>query len=284
MKAKVILIVFSFFILFNIVVWSFVYIHAHRKLTVAFLDVGQGDAIYIQAPNGNQMLIDGGPDKKVVSELGNIMPFGDKNIDAVLATHPDADHIGGFPYVFDSYKIGSFINNGAPSDTQTSKTLQKKVTEEKSFQVKASRGMEIILDEKDNVVLSVLAPYQDTKYLKDTNEGSIVLELSCGSSTFMFTGDAPQDVENYLVEHDGIFLKNDVLKVGHHGSRTSSSETFVKTVAPEFAIISDGKNNRYGHPHKEVLDLLNKFGINILRTDQEGTVVCESDAIKVGCK
>ena len=221
MNVKVQILFFINIFLLFFVIFIFSYSREKHKLTVAFLDVGQGDAIYVEAPNGNQILIDGGPDKKVVSELGNIMPFGDKNIDVVLATHPDADHIGGLPYVFDSYKIGSFIDNGAPSDTQTSKTLQKKVEEEKSLQVKASRGMKIILDEKDNVVFSVLAPYQDTKSLKDTNEGSIVLELSYGSSTFMFTGDAPQDVENYLVEHDGSYLKSDVLKVGHHGSRTS---------------------------------------------------------------
>ena len=264
--------------------WTLVYVNSHRKLTVAFLDVGQGDAIYIEAPNGKQMLVDGGPDRKVVSALGSIMPFADKSLDVVLATHPDADHIGGLPYVFDSYKVSAFVDNGATSDTQTFMTLQKKVSEENSARAKAFRGMKIILDEKDGVVLKILSPYMDTKNLKDTNTGSIVAELSYGSSTFMLTGDAPQEVENYLSLHDGGNLKSDVLKVGHHGSRTSWSDSFFKAVAPKYAIISDGKNNRYGHPHKEVLDLLNKLEIKIFRTDEEGTVVCESDATKVKCE
>lgn len=284
MKAKVVLIIFSLFFLLNIGIWGAVYFNSHQKLTVDFLDVGQGDSIYIKAPNGREMIIDGGPDRKVVSELGSVMSFGDKSLDVVLATHPDADHIGGLPYVFDSYKVSAYVDNGVVSDTQTFKTLEDKIKAEGALRAKAFRGMKIILDEKDGVVLNILSPYMDTSNLKDTNTGSIVTKLSYGSSTFMLTGDAPMNVESYLVAHDGIDLKSDVLKVGHHGSKTSSLESFVKIVSPKFAIISSGLKNRYGHPHKEVLDLLNKLGIKILRTDGEGTIKCESDAVSVVCK
>lgn len=268
----------------NIGIWGSVYLNLHQKLIVDFLDVGQGDAIYIKAPNGNEMLIDGGPDRRVVSQLGDVMSYGDKNLDVVLATHPDADHIAGLPYVFDSYKVSTFIDNGMSSDTQVFTTLKNKTREEKSQTETAFRGMKIILDEKKGVVMEILSPYMDTKNLKDTNDGSIVIRLSYGSSTFMFTGDAPMNVESYLVTNDGVSLKSDVLKVGHHGSKTSSLESFVKKVSPKFAIISSGIKNRYGHPHKEVLDLLNKFGIKILRTDEEGMVRCESDSEIVECK
>lgn len=283
-KIKNILILFSLCFLFNLFLWGFIYLNSHRKLTVVFLDVGQGDAIYIETPNGRQVLIDGGADRKVVSQLGNIMPFADKSLDVVLATHPDADHIGGLPYVFDSYKIGAFVDNGASSDTQTYSTLQRKVAEENSLKVRSSRGMKIILDEKENITLQVLSPYMNTSNLSDTNTGSIVAKLSYGSSTFMLTGDAPQDVENYLVAKDGENLKSTVLKVGHHGSRTSSGEDFLKMVSPEFAVVSTGKNNRYGHPHQEVLDILNKLHIAILRTDTDGTIICKGDERSVLCK
>ena len=261
----------------------FLYLGSHRKLTVAFLDIGQGDAIYIEAPNGNQMLIDGGPDRKVVTELGKIMPFADKSLNVMLATHPDADHIGGLPYTLDAFQTASFVDNGQLSDTGTYKTLHEKISAKNVMYAKANRGMKIVLDKDRGVEFDVLSPKLPLS-AKDTNINSIVGQLSYGSSSFMFTGDAPQNIETYLVSHDGESLKSDVLKAGHHGSRSSSASEFLKKVCPQFAIISVGAKNRYGHPHKEVLDLLEKLNIKILRTDEDGTVVCESDSKGVECK
>ncbi len=249
-----------------------------------FLDVGQGDSIYIQAPNGNNILIDGGIDRKVLSSLGNVLPFGNKKIDIVLGTHPDADHIGGLPFVFDNYKVSAYIDNGAKSDSGVWRTLENKIESEKSQRVEAKAGMRIILDQDKNIVLYVLSPYMNVNKVNDTNMGSIVGKLSYGSSTFMLTGDAPINVEQNLVKKFGSSLESDVLKVGHHGSKTSSSEAFLKAVAPQFAIISVSAKNMYGHPHKEVIDLLNKLGIKILRTSENGTVKCESGGGEVVCR
>lgn len=284
MKRKIIFISFSFFIILNIFIWSAIYINDHKKLKVDFLDVGQGDSIYIEAPNGNNILIDGGIDRKVLSSLGNILPFAHKNINVVMTTHPDADHIGGLPFVFDSYKISAYVDNGAKSDSSVFKTLENKIESELSQRVLAKAGMKIILDQDKNIVFDVLSPYMNVEKVNDTNMGSIVGKLSYGSSTFMFTGDAPINVEQNLVKKFGINLESDVLKVGHHGSKTSSSEAFLKAVAPQFAIISVSLKNMYGHPHKEVVDLLSKLGIKTLRTSEEGTVKCESGGGEVVCK
>ena len=289
MKRKAVFISFLFFLILNIFIWSFVYVENHRKLKVDFLDVGQGDSIYIEAPNGNNILIDGGLDRKVLSPLGSVLPFAHKNIDIVLATHPDADHIGGLPFVFDNYKVSAFIDNGAKSDSEVWKTLEEKVKSEKSpygqiQKVKAVSGTKIILDSENNIEFDVLSPSTNVDKMRDTNMGSIVGKLTYGSSTFMFTGDAPINVEQRLVDKYGDGLESNILKVGHHGSRTSSSEEFLKAVAPQFAIISVGLKNMYGHPHKEVIDLLNKLGIKTLRTSEEGTIFCKSDAITVICK
>ena len=284
MKLRVIFTATALLFFVNIAIWFLVFSHEPQKLKVVFLDVGQGDSIYIQAPNGRQMLIDGGRDRKVLESLGKVMPFGDKSIDVVLATHPDADHIGGFPYIFDSYQILNYIDNGVSVDTMADKTLKEKLVAEKSSYTKASRGMKIILDKEDNVYVDVLSPYFPTENEKDTNNGSIVAKLTYGSSTFMFAADAPIYVEDYLAKTDGDSLKSVVLKAGHHGSRTSLSESFIKTVSPEYAIISSGKGNRYGHPHQEVLDFFQKIGATILRTDELGNIECEGDFISVLCK
>jgi competence protein ComEC len=283
-KRKVILISFSFFLILNIFIWSAIYIQGHGKLKVDFLDVGQGDSIYIQAPNGNNILIDGGIDRKVLSSLGNVLPFGNIKIDIVLGTHPDADHIGGLPFVFDNYKVSAYVDNGAKSDTTVFKTLENKIESEKVERVQAKAGMRIILDQDKNIVFDVLSPYMNVNKVNDTNMGSIVGKLSYGSSTFMFTGDASINVEQNLVRTFGVNLQSNVLKVGHHGSKTSSSEVFLKMLSPQFAVISVSAKNMYGHPHKEVIDLLNKLEIKILRTSEEGTIECKSGGGEVMCK
>ncbi len=245
---------------------------------------GRGDSIYIQAPNGNNILIDGGLDRKVLNSLSNVLPFASKNIDVIIATHPDADHIGGLPYVFDNYNVSAFIDNGAKGDSAVFKTLEEKIEKEKSQRVQAKAGMKIILDQDRNIVFDVYSPYMNVNKLSDTNTGSIVGRLSYGSSSFMLTGDAPINVEQNLVKKYGNSLGSDVLKAGHHGSKTSSSEEFLNAVSPQFAVISVGLKNMYGHPHKQVIDLLNKLGIKILRTSEEGTIKCESGGGEVICK
>ncbi len=258
--------------------WYTVYAETRSTLLVAFLDIGQGDAIFIEAPNGRQILIDSGRNKKILEELGKIMPFYDRSIDILIATHPDQDHIGGLPSVIENFDIGFIMEPGVSSDTNTYKELERVIVEKNIQKILARRGMRINID--DGAYLDILFPNQDVEGW-DTNEASIVARLTYGENSFLFTADSPQKIENYLASVYKENLKTDVLKVGHHGSKTSSSELFIEYVSPDYAIISVGKDNSYGHPHEEVMNRLKNFGISILRTDELGTIQMRSDGSKL---
>lgn len=256
-------------------------------LTVAFLNVGQGDSIYIEAPNGNQVLIDGGSDKKVLRALGEIMPFYDRSIDVIVATHPDKDHIGGLPLVLENYSVEVIIESGVGSKTNTYRELQNIIEDQGLTRILGRRDVIIVLDEKRGVYLRVLFPDQDVSGW-DVNEASVIIRLVYGENSFLFPGDTPQSIENYLTylernSSDG-GLKSDVLKVGHHGSKTSTSPFFIAKVRPAYAIISAGENNRYGHPNQEVLDVLKNYQANILTTYEEGTIIFQSDGETITLK
>lgn len=257
----------------------FIYVRESHgnTLKIFFLDVGQGDAIYIRTPQGRDMLIDGGPGNIVLQRLSEVMPWYDKVIDVVLETHPDADHIGGLPEVLSRYHIDMFVESGVESSNTIDDELARIVKEKNIQNVLARRGMGI--DFGDGVHFDVLYPDIDTKSL-ETNTASIVGKLVYGSTSVMFTGDSPKSVENHLIEIDGGRLRSDILKVGHHGSRSSSGEMYVKTVAPAYAVISSGKKNRYGHPHKDVLATLASSTAWVLRTDTLGTITFTSDGKK----
>jgi competence protein ComEC len=252
-------------------------------LTVAFLDVGQGDAIYIEAPSGNQMLIDGGPGKAVLRELSKVMPFYDRSIDVVMATHADQDHVGGLPDVLKKYKVNIFMEPGVPGPSSSYEELEKMVGDGKIEKVLARRGMAVDLG--DGAILQILFPDRDPSGM-DTNVASIVARLVYGDNEFLLTGDSPTSIENYLVslESQGSSLTSDVLKTGHHGSKTSTSASFVSAVSPEYAVISVGKDNKYGHPNQETLNTLNTFGAKILRTDLLGRIVFKSDGVNLSFK
>jgi competence protein ComEC len=224
------------------------------------------------------MLIDGGPGRVVLQRLSEVMPWYDKAIDVVLETHPDADHIGGLPEVLSRYHVGLFIEPGVNSPNAIDDEIGRIRKERSIDRVFARRGMRINFG--DGTHFDVLYPDVDPSHL-ETNQASVVGRLVYGSTSVMFTGDSPKVVENHLIEIDGGRLQSDILKAGHHGSRTSSGEAFVKMVAPAVAIISSGKANRYGHPHKEVVEIFNKFGIQIQRTDKEGTIGYVLDGVKI---
>lgn len=247
-------------------------------LTVAFLNIGQGDAIYIEAPNGRQMLVDGGPTRAVLSELSKVMPWYDRSIDVLLVTNPDKDHMAGFIDVLRSYTVDAIFESGTFPGTQVYKELEQTITDVGVKKLLAKRGMTIWFD--TDTKLTILYPDRDVSTLT-SNDGSIVAKLSYGNTSVMLTGDAPQGVEKWLIQLDGNVLKSNVLKVGHHGSRTSTSPEFVGFVSPSFAVISDGVRNKYGHPHKETLDTLAKFGVPVYRTDLEGTIVMHSDGEQI---
>ena len=262
----------------NFFIWSAIF--AEEKgglLTVAFLDVGQGDAIFIEAPNGNQMLVDGGPGRAVFKSLGDVMPFYDRSLDIVIATHPAADHIGGLPEILRRYEVALFLDPGMESDTGVYTALVRSIGLSGAEYVIARRGMRLALDEEAGVFFEILFPDRDMAGA-DTNDASIVGKLVYGETSFLLTGDSPQKIEKYLAAIDEKNLTVDALKLGHHGSKTSTSATLLGYASPEYAIISAGKDNRYGHPHEEVLARLREFGIaRILRTDELGTIVFKSD-------
>ena len=272
--------VLLFFIFINIFIWSAVArADSAGVLTVAFLNVGQGDAIYIEAPNGNQMLVDGGPPSgAVLRELGRVMPFWDRSLDVVLATHPDQDHVGGLPSVLARLRIDNVITSENTSDTGAYRAFEKAIAEESSHRVLARRGEKIILDE--GVVFEILFPNMNTAGW-ETNTASIVARLSYGDQSFILTGDSPLSAEKYLVGKNGGALHSSVLKLGHHGSRTSSSKVFLSAVDPEYAVISAGKDNKYGHPHKEVTDLLSELKISSISTAERGTVIFKTDGAEL---
>ena len=232
-------------------------------LQVSFLNIGQGDAELIESPTGNTFLIDGGPDKSILNALGRVLPFYDKRIDAVLATHPDSDHIGGLPEVIKNYSVDEFIYNGMVSSTSVCEELQNEVAEKNIKKIIVRTGE--IFDLGGGAYLKILYPNKSPQGT-DTNEYSIVAELYYGDSTFMFTGDAPTDVLNYLANTDGKELKSDVLKVAHHGSKNSLSPAFLSAVNPTYSIISAGLNNKYGFPNKVITDFLNSINSKILIT------------------
>lgn len=248
------------------------------ELKVHFLDVGQGDAIFIESPTGVQLLIDGGRGSDALRELGEVMDFFDRDIDYVLMTHPDADHVGGLAAVFDRYVVDHVIRTNNESDTNAWTSTEGKVDEEGSTVDIARRGQ--VYDLGAGVKLSILFPDRDMSEA-ESNASSIVARLSYGDIDFLFTGDSPKGVEEYLVLVEGENLASEVLKVGHHGSRTSTSELFLDEVQPEYAVISAGKDNRYGHPHVKVTDLLFNKRVKMFSTAESGRITFYTDGFNL---
>ncbi len=243
-------------------------------LTVSFLDVGQGDSIFIDAPSGRQVLIDGGATASVVRELSKVMPWYDRSIDLVVATHPDADHVGGLIDVLARYSVSTFVQSSVRGDTATWSTLNESIDSEGARLVIGQRGQ--IIDLGGEVYLKVLAPDREVPDV-ETNLGCVITQLVYGSTSFMLTCDAPQQIEKYLVALDGNTLRSDVLKAGHHGSRTSSLPLFVGTVDPKWVVYSRGCDNKYGHPSKETIDTFARFDMPTLDTCTEGVITFVSD-------
>jgi competence protein ComEC len=243
---------------------------------IFMLDIGQGDSFLIQAANGKQILIDGGRDARVLSELAHVMPRGDRSIDMVIATHPDADHIGGLSEVLKRYRVGLFLTSQVVADTEIFASLYEMLEKKHIPSYYARHGMVFTLDEKLPTTFSILFPDRDTSYW-ETNTTSIVGRLEVGEVSALFTGDSPISVEHFLGVADAKDIDVDILKLGHHGSKTSSSEEFLKATSPNLALISAGISNQYGHPHAEVIRKLEELGIPWVSTQEHGTVTLSID-------
>jgi competence protein ComEC len=251
-----------------------IYIDA-KPLEVVFLDVGQGDSILIQKGT-KQILIDGGPSGKTeLAELGKYLPYFDREIEVVVATHPDRDHIGGLIDVAKNFKIGKVLTTAAEKDTAVFKEWKDIREYDRIETLEATRGDEVDLGE---VRLKILFPGSRVDPLAgDANNKSVVARLDFGDNSFLFTGDIESPAEREILA-SGENIDVDFLKIAHHGSKYSSSEAFLDAASPQTAIISVGAKNSYGHPTEVVLEALRKRNINILRTDEEGDIIFECKA------
>ena len=243
-------------------------------LKVAFLDIGQGDSIFIESPTGVQVLVDAGDGQYIMRQLPKFMSLSDRNIDAVVGTHPDKDHIGGIPKVLSHYNISWYLETDLYRETGIQDEIYK-ILKTKNIPMKNPiRGD--ILDIGGGAYVQVLFPDRSTDDF-ESNTASIGLRLVYGQTSFLLTGDMPQAVEKYLSYLDGDFLESEVLKAGHHGSKTSSAPLFIDNVSPKYVVVSAGLNNRYGHPNKEAIDILSSEGAEILRTYENKNIVFLSD-------
>jgi competence protein ComEC len=253
----------------SLIMSGMIFSSREKKLKVIFLDVGQGDAILI-SQGSRQILVDGGIDSKVILEkLGKHVPFWDRQIEIVMATHPDQDHIGGLLGVMKNYEIGRVIDSPAKSESQIFKNYEKQIEEKNIARITGGKGLKIKMDEAN---LEIVYPHgSEIVSSKDTNAQSLVAKLSFGENSFLLTGDLPSENEKDIMEKN-FNLSSRVLKVAHHGSKHSTSQEFLEKFNFQEAVISVGASNRYGHPAPEVIKRLQEKGMKILRTDEKGDI------------
>jgi competence protein ComEC len=248
------------------------------KLHVSFLDVGQGDATLIQTPSGRQILIDGGLYPSVLNDhLGREIPFWDRSVDLVIATHPDEDHVAGLPGILERYGVGELITNGQMVDDESFQALLDLATEN-AIPIHHARVGEAI-EFGDGVRLEILNAPDPRSPVPDPqldNELSVAVRLIYGDFSMLLTGDAGEAAEREMLTL-GRPLAALVYKAGHHGARSSSGMEFLKAVNPQYVVISAGEGNNYGHPHEEVLERVAEMGAAVLRTDELGTIEVISD-------
>lgn len=244
-----------------------------RRLKIIFFDVGQGDSALVIAPSGEQILIDGGPDNSVTQKLGQYLPPYDRKIEYVILTHPHADHLAGLPEILRRYEIGEVIYTGV---SHTLPHYEEFLDLIKQKQIKA-----LIIEQPQTLAigdlqLEFLAPTKSCVSNKpaNLNNSSVVFKLTYGSSTALFMGDYEQE-EDLL--SSSTTLESDILKVGHHGSSNASDKEFLASADPDYAVISVGQDNSFGHPHYRTLYYLKQTGADIFRTDEAGDIIFSCD-------
>lgn len=285
------------FILFLFSIYFYQIFIGENKLIVRFLNIGQGDSILIQTPNSENILIDAGPNDKVINKLEKYLNVFDKNIDLAIFTHTDSDHITGFYYILQKYNAKRIIQNGDENkESEVYKEIGDKIEKEiekiGAKKIIANCGDKIIFENKNNkeniLTFYIIHPIKNELIINESNDNSIIVLLVYGDYSFLFTGDASKDIEKKLFfdiercfnENDIKIIENNlknltVLKVAHHGSNTGNSEEFLKKIKPKYSIISAGEDNKYGHPTKETIEILEKYSKNVLNTIENGDIKIE---------
>lgn len=247
----------------------------NRPLKIAFLDIGQGDAIFIESPTGNQIIFDGGPGSVLVSQVAKQMSLFDRHIDMIVVTNPDRDHFEGFIPLLSRYTVEAVLEPGVSAlENPVYRELQRVIKSKGISVITARTGQQILLG--GGAYIEVIFPDRDVVDVSH-NDGSLVARLVYGETSVLLTGDTTKNIENYVMSKYENFLDSDILKVAHHGSETSTGDEFVKAVSPDIAVISAGKGNSYGHPRQATLDTLINNKVETLVTMNEGTIVFESD-------
>lgn len=236
------------------------------NLHLYFLDVGQGDSILVKTASNYKILVDGGPNNRVLESVGKRLPFWDKKIDLMVVTNPDSDHIKGLAAVLSRYQVGQVWLSNIPKDTQALKDLKEMITTKQVSYYAPITGDQLSFP--DGTVIRVLWPKERSPKFNTVNESSIVLSINYGKFSSLLTGDAIQTTQPYPNFDVGV----DVLKVPHHGAKNGLNTGYLQTLKPELAVISAGKNNRFGHPDEVTIDKLKKVSANIVSTINEGTI------------
>ena len=243
-------------------------------MRVWFFDVEQGDAIFIETPNGEQILVDGGPGEAVLTKLGAVMPAWDHTLDMIVNTHLHSDHVAGLIEVLDRYQVETIVETGSLYRSEYAEAWDERVSEEEAKIVIADQIEEIY--HENNLSLMVVYPDSslDGVRLSDLNEASIVLLLQYGETQVLLTGDMYLEEESVVLESvDNI----DVMKAPHHGSISSSSIDFVSSTDPEAVVFTVGQDNQFGHPHPVVVSRYENIEAEIFRSDTDGDVLLTSD-------
>jgi competence protein ComEC len=256
----------------SVLLWLAITAPQSGRLTVTLLDVGQGESILIEGPEGHRILVDGGPSSEAItSALGRHLPFYDRRIDLVVLTHPQADHLSGLPEVLERYHVGALLTNADRTNTGIYQAWSAAVATTDIGHVSAKPGQRIDLGDGAEITVFV----QDDELAGgNLNSQSIVLRVTMGKAAFLLTGDIDKEAESRLLD-SGLDLRSSVLKVAHHGSKTSTSEAFLQSVDPSIGMISAGADNGYGHPAPIVLDRLRDD--LVLRTDLHGDISISTD-------
>ncbi|MEX2089489.1 MAG: MBL fold metallo-hydrolase, partial [Bacteroidota bacterium] len=264
----------------NVFLYTSIFSGPGNTLTASVLDVGQGDAVLIGLPNGKKVLVDAGP-QSFNADAGErvVAPFlrrqGITSLDAVLISHPHSDHLGGIQYLLEHFQVGTLVE----ADSSVASVMHRDVRTSalKRGVALSTVGVGAILDFDSTCRIYVLHPRMTSDRERNLNNHSLILRIVYGRTSLLLTGDAEVEAEEKVLARYGVFLDSDILKAGHHGSSTSSSEELIDAVTPVSVLVSVGKNNKFKHPSPRVMERYRLKGVEVLRTDLEGALVLESD-------